>query len=234
MTVYHYFSYTPALIPENEQEVFYRHPTFPVEVNQLGVLFPDDGYSINTWKGDEKIRVHCLATNSALVNTSKSRIILECYLGQKLSPTRSAYIFLDGNELNFCYTNLYMRDRLSEDQLEQAIQNKLLFRENSIRYLKNLEKKITTKGLDLEKYLGFLGLPGWLCKKALIKFKSKGSMKISSKLPNPGNMEKMMRVVRLKNIGYTQSQIVREMGFENKSSVTYWLIKYEAIRAADI
>lgn len=234
MEVTHYFNYTPALIPEYEEEVFYRHPTFPVETNQLGALFPDEGYTITTWKDHGKIRVHCVATNLPIVNTSKSRMVLECYTGRRLSPTKAQHVFLDGNEDNYSLNNLFLKGDLTPQQIAQSVHNRLLFREHSINYLKALEEKIRNKGLDLEKYLGFLKLPSWLLDRTLVKTKSQGTMHVSTKLPNAKNHEKMMRVIELRNMGYTRVQIQKEMGFINDSSIKYWIMKYNAIHSEDI
>jgi len=233
MEFVHYFNYVPATIPDEEQEIFYRHPTLPFCVNQLGAIFEDEGYSVNYVK-DKDIRLFQLQTNKPIATGRRTRLILECYLGEVIGLERKIILFLDGNPMNYGINNIKLREDLTIKQLKEALENKDRYKDLSIEHLKKLERRVLEKGFDTNRYFKFMRLPNWLGKKFTLQKKSVCGTILTDKLPSPKNYQRMLEIVKMYEDGVTQKEIMEHFGFSSRTVVRYWILKYEMIEGKDI
>ncbi len=229
----HYFNYLPPTIPEGEEEIFYRHPNLPFCMNQLGVIYEDDDYSVNYVK-DEDIRIYCLSTNKYIATGRRARFSIECYTNQIIDKERASVVYLDGNSQNNSFHNLKLREDLTIKQIKQAKDNKDRFRELSLNYLKQVEKKLLAKGLDTNRYFKFMKLPSWMGVKIHNGVEFTAGVVLSDKLPNAKNYQRMLEIVRMYEDGMTQNAIMERFGFSSRNQVRYWIQKYEIIEGRDI
>lgn len=228
----HYFNYLPPTIPEGEEEVFYRHPTLPFRMNQLGAIYEDEDYSVNYAKDDD-IRIYCLSTNTRIATGRRCKFAIECYTN-RLMDNKTAIVYVDGNPLNNSINNVKLRDDLTIKQIKKAKENKDLFKELSLNYLKQIEKKLLEKGIDSNRYFKFMKLPSWMGVKIHNAVEFTSGVVLSDKLPNAKNYQRMLEIVRMYEDGITQNAIMEHFGFSSRNQVRYWIQKFELIEGRDI
>jgi len=229
----HYFNYLPPTIPEGEEEIFYRHPTLPFCINQLGAIYEDEDYSVNYVKDDD-IRIYCLSTNKSIATARRGKLALECYTNQILDKERTSIVYLDGNSLNNSFANVKLKDDLTIRQIKEAKDNKDRFKELSLNHLKELEKKLLQKGIDSNRYFKFMKLPSWMGVKIHKAVEFTAGVVLSDKLPNAKNYQRMLEIVRMYEDGITQNAIMEHFGFSSRNQVRYWIQKFELIEGRDI
>jgi hypothetical protein len=230
----HYFNWTYLTLLEDEKEEFYRHPSLPFSVNQLGAIFPDEGYSISHNRTQGKINLLSSTTNAVIKTFTKSRGVLECFIGFGLGRGRMPFVHFDGNSDNYTKSNLLLRKDLTIQQVLEANENANNFIKASEDYLDELCKRLTDKGLDVKRYLDFMALPLWLTYRG---YKSVPVVKvrtISKKKPNTRNIERMEACHQLREQGLSQVKIAQALGLSSRTAVRYWLRKYDLIKQEDI
>jgi len=235
MTGTHYFNFLPKQLDEDEEEIFYRHPEHPFAVNQLGVIFPDEGYTINYLWSHEKIKIVRVQGNVPIISTSKGHLVLECYEGRKLLRSQRLWVPIDGNPYNFAYENIKLTSSLSHKQFIDSRMRARIFKERSENYIFNKEDQLVRLGIDVGLYWSHFKLPSWLAAKAT-KIDKPGHKPVTTKMsryntstPNPKNLAKMEQVLTLKKSGMGNTEIQHTLGFPHKSTVRYWLCRAKAI-----
>ena len=159
----HWFECLYPMLAEDEEEVFYQHPTEGIKCNQLGILFYDEdryvAYDMVTgsvvrefgsYNGD-KIRIV----------GAKPKIIWECYHQEKLG-SGSHFLFLNGNPLDLTKENLLTVSKTDPITKAFATEARRRFIYNSVEHLVKLEAKYDKRGIDKDTLHKLLSLPNWL------------------------------------------------------------------------
>jgi hypothetical protein len=240
MIVYKANHWFEALRPElepKEKEVFYHHPTLPLKVNQIGVIYFEDedaifeglrgqAYRIRMKKGGSK-------TWSYVSTGSKARVCYECYHNAIYSGKH--FMFKDGNPLNYSKENLVptlapikSKDPEGFALYSTAAKATKRFVKTSVDWMLDKEEWVIKKGGDVKHYWELFGeLPTWLqiarlkrteAPKGLFEYKPK-SGNFRNKIPQ----QEKDKVIALFNSGMTAKLIAEEMGYDSTKRVQVML-----------
>jgi uncharacterized Zn finger protein len=151
----HYFNFELPTLDEDQEEIFYRHPDYPVYCNQLGVLYIDKDFDFEfTYTSlNENISFHL---NGVKVSKQKLKLIYECYTGdtKRISGQRT----LNGNPYNTVYDNVVF----PESQKELAVLNFLDFSYHSVSFMMKRDIWLKERGIEPSDYWSHFKLPNWL------------------------------------------------------------------------
>lgn len=130
----------PELKPD-EEERFYQHPTLPVKVNQIGVVYLLEKVKYNYNYKSSGYRFF-YENGKSTSNMKIQKIIMESYTNTMHSYYR--FIPLNGNLLDWSYDNMvYHSDELPKAQIRTKE-----FIEKSVQYMLEKDKKLAVKGID--------------------------------------------------------------------------------------
>jgi hypothetical protein len=153
----HLFEAKFPTLEDHEKEHFYQHPVHDIKVNQLGVIYCDDGtFGIYDKRGTSMVRF--LKTSRSI--GTKCKIIYECYTGEIFHSPH--FFFANGNPMDTRKENLVMSGPLTSRQREPYLKIKNRFIKASVEHLLKLETKMEAVGIDREQLYELLLLPQWL------------------------------------------------------------------------
>jgi len=167
----HFFEAKLPELEDGEEEIFFRHPKWPLKVNQIGIIFfdnedeviygPDNNFRIRN-RGKEK--------HSAYYGIGpKPRVCYECY-HNVLCEGKHTY-FIDGNPLNCSIENIMLAGAPPAKWLDpegyalyvKVIRANKIFAQNTLDYMETMDQRTIRKGGDPDHYWQLFGeLPNWL------------------------------------------------------------------------
>jgi hypothetical protein len=211
-----YFEMLCPMLEADEKELIFRHPVYPIYVNQLGILFPDNDYNA-TLNLDKN--TYCLYKDGAKKGTTignRGKLIYECFFGKIANG--NAILNLNGNIYDYSMYNLILRS--DKKAYEIYLENRSRLINNSVNYMLNKDKWLTSKGYNVEKYWEFVNLPAAVLSPYI---KHKGMFTDSGK--KFSNKELLPTVISMYESGSSQTEIKKALGINNTSSVRFLLKK---------
>ena len=217
----HIFEAKFPSLEDDEEEVFYQHPTLDIKCNQLGVLYCDESkFGIYDKRGTSTIRNQITRTSCG----SKCRIIWECYTGESVFTPH--FFYVNGNPMDLRKENLVMSGPLSGKEREPYLTIKKRFIRASVEHLIKIENRMEAVGVDKDQLYEMLLLPQWLMgareryvapalKQPIKKYShsSKGTPKTRT------TQEEADEVERLFHMGLTFYAIIDRFGWSSTSRV---------------
>jgi hypothetical protein len=215
----HYFNYLPNL---PEKEIRYRHPCFALEVNQIGMVFPDEGWEI-THSGLSTWNIRQIAKKKITLHLgTKAKFVWECY--SNLRAYRTQIHFSNGNFLDYSIKNLVSNTQISNKERAAIYAWRKEFISNTISHMLEKDKVRESKGLCKKKYWDFMMLPDLLAREYDAVINNRPLLRKRT-VTQAQRDKKMEDILDLHNQGYPKTVIAQKMGIVNKSVVTYWLNK---------
>lgn len=166
----HWFEAKLPELAKKEKEIFYRHPKWPLKVNQIGVIYFDDDEAILDGIKGQVYRIKWLNNKGQRYYPglgTRARLCYEAY-NNKLFEGRH-FLHIDGNPLNCTQENLLLTlrpknmDKETLDKYKAAERTKVLFLQRTVKWMEDKEQWCLSKGIDPEYYWEiFSELPGWL------------------------------------------------------------------------
>jgi hypothetical protein len=215
-----FFNALSPILEEHEEEVFYKHPVYEIQCNQLGALYFDD--EVYTYKqGRNGIYLQDKAKKTV---GSKGILVWECYRGVTCEAIWSPYVYhLNGNLMDYTPDNISLAKEIPPDFKQTALKNRNTFVINSVNRLMQLEQKYLTRGIDKSDLNTMFAVPKWLSM-ARNKVKTKTDkerpkrtyVKTVCKITD----EETERVINLFMDGWGQLAIAEEMGWRSR-----WRVK---------
>ncbi len=154
-TELHYFNYKLPTLDEDQEEIIYHHPDYPIYCNQIGTLFVDedlDSELIYT-SLNETLTLHW---NRQKLCKQKLKLIYECYTGE----TKRTHTLrnLDGNPYNTTYGNVVYDEKYKEI----ALLNFMDFQHNSVSFMMKRDLWLKEREIEPCDYWSHFKLPNWL------------------------------------------------------------------------
>ena len=217
----HYFEALSPQLEEDEEEIFFHHPTEDLYCNQLGIIFYNEEkyYMVHTSAGTTlryTDRESGHQTKRAV--GAKARIVWECYNSSGKTMTHPHFYHRNGNVMDFSYGNVVTAEDLTSKERMMVAGKRRRFIQESIRYLIQLEKK-HEEGMGIEALYQSLMLPDWLVNG---RQKLDGAPPKKERRPYTGGgrkslvtLEEEEKVEELYFAGLTFKQITAEMGWKS-------------------
>jgi len=160
-----YFQFVLPSLEDDEEEVWFTHPTENIKCNQLGFLvFDDQEYMTVDLPGKNCYLRKRNSEGKFVVSVgTKSNVVWECY-HQKTTKTR--ILHANHNENDYTFDNLYCT--ADETKYEKVLRNKEKreWVSLSARVLLKKEAAMAAKGLSKETYRALMTIPKWLSEAA--------------------------------------------------------------------
>ena len=160
-----YFDCVLPRLEDDEEEVWFSHPTEAIKCNQLGALdFNEEDYSIIDLPHKSCYLRRRDSRGKFLISIgTKANLVWECY-HQRSAPGR--ILHLNHNELDYTFENLFSTE--GESPYNKLLRNKEKqeWVKDSARVLVRKEAAAAAKGLDKDTYRAFMRFPAWLIKAA--------------------------------------------------------------------
>lgn len=229
----HWFEALRPKLEPKEKEIFYQHPTLPLKVNQIGVIYFEDEDAIFEGLRGQAYRIRMKKNGSkhwSYVSTgSKARVCYECYHGKIYSGKH--FMFVDGNPLNYTKENLIptlapIKSKDPEGYALYSIAAKATkrFARASVDWMLDKEEWVIKKGGSVIHYWELFGeLPTWLTiarlKKGgfptgLFEYKPKAGY-YRNKIPQ----QEKDQLTALFHSGMTAKEIAEQMGYAGAKKV---------------
>jgi hypothetical protein len=143
----HLFEDCLPKLEEGEEEIFYPHPIYDLSCNQIGLIYPGETltyYSYSTLA--DKCNVNDLKNYKT--SAPRLKIIAQCFAGHTDIPFRT--VPLDGNPYNTTASNLLYPKSFNK----VANENYHNFKQRTIQYMLERDKKLEAKGIPPIMYWG--------------------------------------------------------------------------------
>jgi hypothetical protein len=153
----HLFELKYPTLPDGEEMIWFRHPQFPLQCNQLGLIVVDD----NTYwtLSNDKFVFLVKKENGKFTKynaPTDSRLVYECYHG-----TISAQDFVfhaNDNIYDKSYYNLISARRGQEIQ-KIYTKRRIQFLDNTVDYMISKSEYLLSKNIEPDDYWNLLALP---------------------------------------------------------------------------
>jgi hypothetical protein len=229
----HWFNVKLPKIADGEEERFWKHPVYPVQCNQLGMIYIDEGYEIKYQNGKKEAisfrpEVRGKGVYTWIEIGHPHRIMFECWSGTQMKY--SAFVFADGNPLNTTPENLVRKGDHDLEKWKAAYVATTDFRTRSLDYMKKRDEILIKRGVSPENYWESFGLPTWL--KAMY---FKGGTKKVKGIRSPyvqkfESLELMVKITELRQSGKSYREIQEILKLSHINRVKYWLKKAEQMK----
>lgn len=225
----HWFDALPPTLDSGEEEVWFRHPKYPLQCNQLGGIMMDDcvvGYT----QVKNQIRIQ---TTDDLIQVLgyKEKIVMECYHQTFYSNYR--FFHLDSNPLNFSEENL-IGFRSKGPEYKELVKRENDFHQRSLEYMLEKTENLENKGIDPVKYWETLLTPPQLIRDWTLIYSPEfrqGPQKKRGPYSKPQSADRMHEIKQMRDLGMSCRKIAEELGVK-RNTVRYWLQKIK--KANDI
>jgi hypothetical protein len=213
----HLFEAKFPSLEDHEEEIFYQHPVHDIKVNQLGVIYSDDGtFGIYDKRGTSMVRL-LKTTNSV---GTKCKVVWECYTGEIVHSPH--FFFANGNPLDLRRENLVMSGPLNNREREPYIRIKNRFIKASVEHLIKIETRMEAVGIDKTELYEMLLLPHWLigARERYVAPAPKQQRVTSRGVPKPRTtQEEADEIERLFHMGLTFYAIIDRFGWSSTSRI---------------
>ena len=164
----HWFEILLPELEPGEKEVFYRHPTLPLRINHIGVIYFDDEENILDGIKGQVYRIRKQDKKGYLSIGTRARVCYESYHGV-LYPGKH-FLHVDGNTANCTIENLIPAvppsrtlDPIGHALYQEADKARKRFVARSLQYIKDKDEWVKSRGGDPAHYWELFGqLPSWL------------------------------------------------------------------------
>lgn len=143
----HLFEDCLPKLEEGEEEIFYQHPEYDIKCNQIGILYPGESLTYFSYSVlSDKCNLNDL--KSYKTSCPRLKLIAQCFAGDQKISHRT--VPLDGNPYNTTAPNLIYPKVLDKT----AKSNYQRFKERTVAYMMQKDKKLLAKGLSPIMYWG--------------------------------------------------------------------------------
>ena len=135
----HYFEALPPKIPMEKFEVFYPHPTRPIQVNEFG--YPESKDPNIVFYDPDKPGFYAIRVPGGIqiAKWTKINFLFSCYHNLQRSPR--VILFLDGNPYNCTKSNLIGVNYATPELMLTALKNTNDFITNTVAQIPVMIKK---------------------------------------------------------------------------------------------
>lgn len=168
----HWFEALRPTLEPKEKEIFYQHPTLPIKINQIGIVYFEDEDSVFEGMRGVAYRIRMKRKNdinwSYVSIGTRARACYESYYNV-VCPGRQ-FLFIDGNPLNCTMENLVptlapskVKDPEGYALYSKANKATKRFVNASVEWMMEKEEWVIKKGGSVVHYWELWGeLPAWL------------------------------------------------------------------------
>lgn len=167
----HWFETMLAELEPREKEIFFRHPTLPLKINQIGIIYFDDeeqacdGIAGKIYR--IKIKNEKGKTNYMSLG-SRGKVCYEAY--HQINCPGKQFLHVDGNPMNCTKENiipvnppLKTKEPEAYEIYQMAIKARKKFIDRSVQYMIQREEWVLRKGGAINHYWQLFGsIPSWL------------------------------------------------------------------------
>ncbi len=218
----HLFNATCPALEEGEEEVWFRHPKWPLECNQLGIIVTDEEAHFITNGRDQYYLMYGKKNFERHFLGTRERIIMECY--HQRDYTGWQFHHRDANPYNHTEENLVGFIHRSKEMMKFVWANQN-FLDRTIAYMNTRTAILEKRGVDPVDYWKAMELPGNYFKKWVSQSgfeppekNKRGEYKIQKR-----RGEIIANIKQLKAAGKTNAEIRETLGMKGKNSLAYWL-----------
>ena len=228
----HWFNITLPKIKDDEEEIFWRHPVHPLQCNQIGLIYLDEGYDVRYQDGKKEViayrpTIRTKGEYDWIEAGHPLRVMFECWWNRQVKY--SAFVFRDGNPLNTTQGNLVRKGEADPQEWKMAYMETQEFRIRSLQYMRSRDVIITGRGIDPKDYWTALGVPVWL-RQMYFKDNPEDVKAIrGAYIKKIEATQLMQRIVKLKEKGNSLEQIRLILNLSTRKRVQYWLKKAQQL-----
>lgn len=218
----HLFDAMPPKLDDGEKELWFRHPKWPVQCNQLGVLIFDDDVQVVRNARDQYYLMYGKKVHERHFMGGRARIVMECF--HQISYEGFQFHHRDCNPYNFTEANL-VGFRYKCKEMMEFLWNNQRFVDRTIAYMNTRTAVLQKRGIDPVQYWKMMEIPKkvfntWI-KQSDFKppdKESRGKYKIEAR-----RYEVISTIKAMKAQGKTNAEIGEVLGITSKNGLTYWL-----------
>jgi len=153
----HLFELEYPTLPEGEEVIWFRHPHFPLQCNQLGLIVVDDNVCWTISNDKLVLLVRREDGKYSKFNTPTDyRLVYECYHG---TISKQDFVFhANDNVYDRSYYNL-ISSRRGEEIQKHYSKRRIQFLDNTVDYMISKKEYLLAKNIDPEDYWNLMSLP---------------------------------------------------------------------------
>lgn len=167
----HWFETRLTELEPDEEEIFFRHPTLPLKINQIGIIYFDDEEQASDGIAGKiyRIKIKNEKGKTSYVSLgSRGRVCYEAY--HQMDCAGRQFMHVDGNPMNCTKENLIpmnppqkTKDPEAYEIYQRAVKAKKKFIDRSVQYMIQKEEWVLEKGGEPNHYWQLFGcIPSWL------------------------------------------------------------------------
>jgi hypothetical protein len=164
----HWFETMLPELEPGEAEVFYHHPTLPLKVNHIGIIYFDNEEVILDGIRGQVYRIRKEDKKGYLSIGTRARVCYESYHGVPCPGKH--FLHIDGNPANCGIENIIPTnppsrtlDPIGYALYQEADKARKKFVARSLQYMKDKDEWVKSRGGDPEHYWQLFGeIPAWL------------------------------------------------------------------------
>jgi hypothetical protein len=219
----HWFETRLVELEPNEKEIFYRHPTLPLKINQIGIVYFDDEEQVFESAKGQIYRLKFLGKNGKakyLGIGTRAKVCYEAY--HQLDCQGKHFLHVDGNPANCTKENLIpahpplrTKDPEGYEIYQKAIKARKKFVDRSVQYMIQREEWVLRKGGEINHYWQLFGsIPSWLINaRSKVVGHSINLNKIPTVEESKYTQEELTEITNLYKSGMTPKQIHERMEY---------------------
>lgn len=218
----HLFDALPPKLEDGEEEIWFRHPKWPVQCNQLGILFFDDGEQVVGNQRDQYYLMYGKKSSERHFLGGRARIVMECY--HQLDYSGYQFHHRDCNPYNYSMENL-VGFRYKCKEMMPFLWNNQKFADRTIDYMNTRTGVLLKRGIDPVKYWKMMEIPKVVFNRWVrqSEFEApekspRGKYKIEAR-----RYEVIALIKKMKAQGKSNAEIREELGINSKNGLAYWL-----------
>lgn len=170
----HLFECITPSIPDNEEIIWRYHPTYPIRVNQIGILdctSDDYDYSYNSSRNaDGRIQVINIQQSTEerkwysniIRGVNKDRLVLECWNETEIASSNHL-AHLDNNPYNYTPDNIVSITDLSREERVHRLRKEKEFTNLTIKEMVKIQNK-WSPDTDFKTLWDIMGIPSGFVK----------------------------------------------------------------------
>ena len=218
----HLFNALPPKLEDGEEEIWFRHPKWPVQSNQLGVLFFDEDVQIVSNSRDQYYLMYGKRSCDRHFLGGRARIVMECFHG--INYEGYQFHHRDCNPYNFTEANLAGFKARSKEMM-QFIWNNQKFTDRTIEYMISRTSVLEKRKIDPIQYWKLMEVPKVLLNRWIKESgleppakEVRGKYKVETR-----RHETIALIKEMKAQGKKNAEIREALGIGSKNGLAYWL-----------
>lgn len=218
----HLFDALPPKLEDGEEEIWFRHPKWPVQCNQLGVLIFDDDVQVVGNARDQYYLMYGKKGHERHFLGGRARIVMECF--HQISYEGFQFHHRDTNPYNYTEENLVGFVHRSKEMMQFVWANQK-FADRTIAYMNTRTPVLQKRGIDPVQYWKMMEIPNkvfnrWIRQSELQPpdKEPRGKYKVEAR-----RYKVIATIKEMKAQGKTNAEIGEVLGISSKNGLAYWL-----------